>query len=649
MFSFSHIDARRFSLGGHCRRLIHLKNISMKNSFNGRDFRLVTALAIVSLAAACGEKPKAPPPQPPEVGVYAAKTTPVPVVVELPGRVSAFLAAPIIARVDGIVLHRDFVEGSEVKAGQRLYQIDPAPYEATLESAKATLAKAQAAVVSAKAQADRYKILVAANAVSKQDYDNAVAAEGQDVADVAAGKASVKTAQINLGYTNIVSPITGRVGKSTVTPGAYVQANGAAPLATVQQLEPVYVDLTQSSLDGLKLRREIEAGRLTEGGPNAAKITLVLEDGKPYEAAGKLEFSDITVDQTTGSVTVRATFPNPKRVLLPGMFVHAQIEEGTNENAIVVPQVSVTHDQKGNPTAMVVGKDNKVELRQLKTSGTQGSNWIVESGLKAGDQVIAQGASKVAPGATVKPVPAQLPPEGQGASGASAATAADASGNGAPAGAADSSSAASPSDSSASAPRPSASSSSSSSLSPGSSPSASSPDSASSSHGFASRVLKALKPSKTKSASGASGASETGGASGETATPAAASDSGADPTPSASAVQSEINPASAPRTASNSGNGSPVKKGGQKTAPKSVPSDGTATVPGTQANFGAAASTGDAQAPMPAGPGNPVAGAQSSPSQSGGAQSGGSPSSDSSPKNSAGSPAAAGGSSASAQ
>src|SRR5476651_2159693 len=327
----------------------------MKNSFNGRDFRLVTALAIVSLAAACGEKPKAPPPQPPEVGVYAAKTTPVPVVVELPGRVSAFLAAPIIARVDGIVLHRDFVEGSEVKAGQRLYQIDPAPYEATLESAKATLAKAQAAVVSAKAQADRYKILVAANAVSKQDYDNAVAAEGQDVADVAAGKASVKTAQINLGYTNIVSPITGRVGKSTVTPGAYVQANGAAPLATVQQLEPVYVDLTQSSLDGLKLRREIEAGRLTEGGPNAAKITLVLEDGKPYEAAGKLEFSDITVDQTTGSVTVRATFPNPKRVLLPGMFVHAQIEEGTNENAIVVPQVSVTHDQKGNPTEIGPG------------------------------------------------------------------------------------------------------------------------------------------------------------------------------------------------------------------------------------------------------------------------------------------------------
>ncbi|MFM0501242.1 efflux RND transporter periplasmic adaptor subunit [Paraburkholderia caffeinilytica] len=386
-------------------------------------FRLISAATAAVLLAACGPKQSAPPQQTPEVGVVTVQPTAVPVVTELPGRTSAFLVAQVRARVDGIVLRREFTEGGEVKAGQRLYKIDPAPYIATLNNAKATLAKAQANLASTTAQANRYKVLVAANAVSKQDYDNAVAAEGQAAADVAAGKAAVDTAQINLGYTDVTSPVTGQIGVSQVTPGAYVQASAATLLATVQQLDPVYVDLTQSSLDGLKLRRDVQEGRLKTSGPDAAKVSLILEDGRTYSEKGKLQFTDVTVDQSTGSVTVRAIFKNTDKVLLPGMFVRARIEEGVNDNALVVPQVGVTHDQKGQPTALVVGDDNKVALRQLVTSGTYGSNWVVESGLKAGDRVIVQGTDKAHPGQEVKAVAAQLP----------ATPASDASAQGAPA------------------------------------------------------------------------------------------------------------------------------------------------------------------------------------------------------------------------
>jgi membrane fusion protein (multidrug efflux system) len=294
-----------------------------------------------------------------------------------------------------------------------------------LNNAKATLAKAQANLATTTAQANRYKVLVAANAVSKQDYDNAVASEGQAAADVAAGKAAVETAQINLGYTDVTSPVTGQIGVSQVTPGAYVQASAATLLATVQQLDPVYVDLTQSSLDGLKLRRQMQEGRLKTNGPDAAKVSLILEDGRMYSEKGKLQFTDVTVDQGTGSVTVRAIFQNKDKVLLPGMFVRAKIEEGVNENALVVPQVGITHDQKGQPTALVVGDDNKVALRQLVTSGTYGSNWVVESGLKAGDRVIVQGTDKAKPGMQVKAVAAQLPAtpaSGAGVLGAPAAS-----------------------------------------------------------------------------------------------------------------------------------------------------------------------------------------------------------------------------------
>lgn len=379
-------------------------------------FRLICAAAAAVALAACGQKPSAPPQQTPEVGVFTVQPSAVPVVTELPGRTNAFLVAQVRARVDGIVQRREFTEGSEVKAGQRLYKIDSAPYQAALNSAKATLAKAQANLATTTAQANRYKVLVAANAVSKQDYDNAVAAQGQAQADVAAGKASVETAQINLGYTDVVAPISGRTGVSQVTPGAYVQASQATLMNTIQQLDPMYVDLTQSSLDGLKLRRDVQEGRLKTTGPGAAKVTLILEDGRPYPLPGKLQFSDVTVDQSTGSVTIRALFPNPNRVLLPGMFVRARIEEGVNEHAMLVPQIGVTHDQKGTPIALVVGPDNKVAPRTLVTAGMQGPDWIVDSGLQPGDRVIVQGTEKVHPGMQVKAVPAQLPATAIGAS-----------------------------------------------------------------------------------------------------------------------------------------------------------------------------------------------------------------------------------------
>jgi membrane fusion protein (multidrug efflux system) len=388
-------------------------------------FRLISAATAAVLLAACGPKQSAPPPQTPEVGIVTVQPTAVPVVTELPGRTSAFLVAQVRARVDGIVLRREFTEGDQVKAGQRLYKIDPAPYIAALNNAKASLAKAQANLASTTAQANRFKVLVAANAVSKQDYDNAVASAGQAAADVAAGKAAVDTAQINLGYTDVTSPVSGQIGISQVTPGAYVQASAATLLATVQQLDPTYVDLVQSSLDGLKLRREVQEGRLKTSGPDAAKVSLILEDGRTYSEKGKLQFTDVTVDQGTGSVTVRAIFKNADKVLLPGMFVRARIEEGVNENALVVPQVGITHDQKGQPTALVVGPDDKVALRQLVTSGTYGSNWVVESGLKAGDRVIVQGTDKAKPGMQVKTVAAQLPAtpaSGTSAQGAPAAS-----------------------------------------------------------------------------------------------------------------------------------------------------------------------------------------------------------------------------------
>src|SRR5271167_2781487 len=367
---------------------------------------LAPALAALILGG-CGTAKPATTVHPPQVSVVSVHRSSVPITTELPGRTSAYLVAQVRARVDGIVLKREFTEGGDVKTGQRLYQIDPAPYIASLNSATATLQKAEANLASTTAQAERYKVLVAANAVSKQDYDNAVAAQGQAAADVASGKAAVVMAQINLGYTNVVSPITGRSGVSQVTQGAYVQASAATLMATVQQFDPIYVNLTQSSVEGLQLRRDVVTGRLKLNGPNQAKVTLLLENGRQYLLTGSLQFTDITVDQGTGTVTVRAIFPNPRFLLLPGMFVRARIDEGLDENATLVPQAGVTHDPKGQATALVVGPDNKVTVRPLQLRGTRGDQWIVDGGLNDGDRVIVAGVQKVQPGSAVQAVEVQ--------------------------------------------------------------------------------------------------------------------------------------------------------------------------------------------------------------------------------------------------
>ncbi len=372
-----------------------------------RTLYLLAALVVLGGCVDAKEAPQAP--QPPEVSVVTVRKSAVPVVTELPGRTSAYLVAQVRARVDGIVLKREFKEGGDVKAGQRLYQIDPAPYRATLDSALGALQKAQANLAAMSAQAERYKILIGGNGVSKQEYDNAIAAQGQAAADVASSTAAVQTARINLGYTDVVSPITGRTGPSLVTQGAYVQASAATLLTTVQQIDPIYADLTQTSVAGLQLRRDVASGQLKVNGPDQAKVTLTLEDGSRYAATGTLQFTDITVDPGTGSVTVRAVFPNPGHVLLPGMFVRASIEQGVNDNALLVPQVGVTHNPQGQATALVVGPDNKVALRTIQVSRTSGANWVVDGGLKDGERVIVSGVQKVQPGTLVRTVDASAP------------------------------------------------------------------------------------------------------------------------------------------------------------------------------------------------------------------------------------------------
>jgi membrane fusion protein (multidrug efflux system) len=366
-------------------------------------------LAASQLSGCTGGEAEPPAVQAPEVTVVTVRREAVPLRTELPGRTSAYLVAQVRARVDGIVLKREFTEGGDVRADQRLYQIDPAPYRAALDSAAAVLARAEAVLASTTAQAERYRILVEGNGVSKQDYDNALAAQGQAAADVAAGKAAVQVARINLGYTSVASPITGRIGTSQVTQGAYVQASAATLLATVQQIDPIYVDLNQSSVEGLKLRRDVASGKLKLNGADHAKVSLTLEDGTSYPQAGTIEFTDITVDPGTSSVTVRALFPNPRHVLLPGMFVRASIQQGVNDNVLLVPQTGVTHDPQGRATTLVAGPDDKVEQRTVQASRTAGANWVVDGGLRDGERVIVSGTQKVKPGMPVRVVEASSP------------------------------------------------------------------------------------------------------------------------------------------------------------------------------------------------------------------------------------------------
>ena len=359
--------------------------------------------ALPNLTSACESKRAvASAPAPPvEVGVVTLKAEPVTLTTELPGRTSAYRVAEVRARVNGIVQKRLFTEGSDVKAGERLFLIDPAPYQASFESARASVMRAEATVTAARLKAERYGKLIRDHAVSQQEYDDAVAASKGAEADVAAGRAAEKTARINLQYTNVIAPLSGRIGRAEVTEGAYVQQSSATLLATIQQLDPMYVDLTWSSAEALRLRRQIESGKLQKDGQTQVKV--LLEDGREYGEAGTMQFTDVTVDPTTGSITLRALFPNPKRELLPGMFVRARIDEGTLPASLLVPQRGVTRNHTGQATALLVNAQNKVERRQFQTARAVGDAWLVTDGLKPGDRVIVEGLQKVRPGAVVVP------------------------------------------------------------------------------------------------------------------------------------------------------------------------------------------------------------------------------------------------------
>jgi len=341
----------------------------------------------------------------PEVATVTIKPQPVELTTELPGRTSAYLVAEIRPQVNGIIKKRLFREGSNVKAGQLLYQIDPAPFQVALDSAKASLGKAQANLPSLRLKAERCRELLVDRAVSRQDYDDAVAAMGQAKAEIEYWKASVEGARINLGYTRVTAPISGRIGKSSVTVGALLTAYQPLALATIQQLDPIYVDVTQSSAELLRLKRNLEAGHLTTDGKNGKKVRIKLEDGTPYPLEGKLQFRDITVDPATGSFTLRIVVPNPHHLLLPGMFVRAAVEEGIAERAILVPQQGVSRTPKGDPYVLVVDASGKVHQRMLTLNRAIRDQWLVSGGLAAGERVIVEGLLNVRPGATVKAVP----------------------------------------------------------------------------------------------------------------------------------------------------------------------------------------------------------------------------------------------------
>ena len=364
----------------------------------------VLALTLAVALAGCGAKPSGGMNGPAEVGVITVKTEPVALTAELSGRTSAFLVSDVRPQVSGIIQSRLFQEGAMVRQGQPLYQIDPATYRAALASAQAGLEQAQATLISAKLKADRYKDLVTINAVSRQDNDDAQAAYKQGVANVAAQAAAVQQARINLGYTRVLSPVSGRVGKSSITPGALVTANQATALATVQDLRQIYVDVTESAADLIKLKRDLAQGHLDPSG--SADVGLILDDGSTYPLSGKLQFSDVTVDPGTGSVGLRALFPNPDNILLPGLYVRAHLSKGIAPAGILVPQAAVSRDPKGEPTVQVMGPGAQAVIRVITVTQTVGDKWLVTSGLKTGEQVIVEGLQKVRPGAPLKPVPA---------------------------------------------------------------------------------------------------------------------------------------------------------------------------------------------------------------------------------------------------
>jgi membrane fusion protein (multidrug efflux system) len=361
-------------------------------------YRPAAWLTATLVLTGCGKGHQRPPQPQPSVDVVTLHTSPVVLTTELPGRLTAHRVAEIRPQVNGIVLKRLFTEGDFVRAGQQLYQIDPKPYQASLASAKATAAKARASVASAQMMVKRYRPLAKAFAVSGQDLDNAVANLAQDQADVASGDASVESAAINLAYTKMYAPIAGRTGRSSVTEGALVTQNQTDSLVTITELDPIYVDVTETSGTVLRLKREYAAGQLQSAGANAASVSLTLDDGSAYGKTGKLLFSEVTVDQSTGSVTLRALFPNPDGLLLPGMFVREQIREGVRQNGLLVPQRGITHNDKGEATALVIAPDGTAQLRMVTTDRAIGADWLVSKGLSDGDRLVVSGLQSVKPG-----------------------------------------------------------------------------------------------------------------------------------------------------------------------------------------------------------------------------------------------------------
>lgn len=369
-------------------------------------YSLLPTFIILSatLLAGCNDQDeKQAHPQQPQVTVHIVKTAPLAVTTELPGRTSAFRIAQVRPQVSGIILQRHFTEGSDVEAGQSLYQIDPATYQADYDSAKAELGKSEAAAQIAHLTVKRYVPLVGTKYISQQEYDQAIADARQADAVVVAAKASVESARINLAYTKVTSPISGRIGKSNVTEGALVTNGQTTELATVQQLDPIYVDVTQSSSDFMRLKQSVEQGNLQKEN-TANNVELLMENGQPYPLKGTLQFSDVTVDESTGSITLRAVFPNPQHTLLPGMFVRARVDEGVQPDAMLVPQQGVTRTPRGDATVMVVNNDSTAETRNVIATQAIGDQWLISDGLKTGDKVIVSGLQKAHPGAKVTAV-----------------------------------------------------------------------------------------------------------------------------------------------------------------------------------------------------------------------------------------------------
>ncbi|HLY06029.1 MAG TPA: efflux RND transporter periplasmic adaptor subunit [Rhizomicrobium sp.] len=376
-----------------------------------RPIVVVVCASLLLALAACGQSggQRGLGNRKPDVGVIVIRYQPALLTAELPGRTSPYREADVRPQVNGIVTAQLFDQGSTIRAGQALYQIDPAPYRAAVENAKGALANAQANLATAKAKAQRYAMLLKQNAIAPQDYDDAQAAWKQAQANVEQNGAALESAKINLGYTTITAPISGHIGRSLVTVGALVTANQTSPLATIETLDPIYVDINQSTAELLGLKKAMASGRIADNTPESARVTLTLEDGSDYPFNGILKVSEVSVDPNTGAVVLRAVFPNPKGILLPGMYVRARIVEGVDRHAILAPQQGISRDEKGEPTALIVDAKGIVQLKVLRAPRAVGGFWLVTAGLEPGDRLIVDGLQNARPGQAVHAVPASIP------------------------------------------------------------------------------------------------------------------------------------------------------------------------------------------------------------------------------------------------